>query len=86
MYVESQTITIRRLVDWDRRSVSLLRLLVEMLDYRELLGRRLYLELFLTDEERADPDRLELAHLNFDTLAGARSLSGASRTASWLSR
>src|SRR5437762_2469574 len=39
-YVTGQASAIRRLVDWDRRTISLIRLIEEMADQPEVLSRR----------------------------------------------
>lgn len=45
-YVTSQASAIRRLVDWDRRSVSLIRLIEEIADHPEVISRRRFVGLY----------------------------------------
>ena len=46
VYVTSQASAIRRLVDWDRRSISLVRLIEEIADHPEVLSRRRFVGLY----------------------------------------
>lgn len=41
-YVMGQASAIRRLVDWDGRTISLIRLIEEIADHSEVLSRRRY--------------------------------------------
>jgi AbiU2 len=45
-YVTDMTAAIRRLVDWDRRSISLVRLIEEIADHPEVISRRRFVSLY----------------------------------------
>ena len=69
-YWMEQAVVIRRLVDWDKRTISLIRLIEEMADHPEVLSRRRYVAHYKTGNHakwRADT--------HFDGLAR----SGATR-------
>ncbi len=47
LYIQSMTITMRRLVDRDRRTVSFVRLMEEIVDHPEILSRDRFVRGFL---------------------------------------
>jgi len=61
-HVNDMTLGIRRLVDWDSRSISFIRLIEEIKDHPEVLTRRRYVALYRTGLKR-------LGHRDFDRFA-----------------
>jgi len=62
-YITDMTIGVRTLVDWDRRAISLVKLMEEIVDHPKVLSRRRY-----TAKYRGHLRRF--GHLEFDRLAG----------------
>jgi hypothetical protein len=63
-YFRSQAMAIRRLVDWDPRSVSLIKLIEEIIDHPEVLTRRRFVGLYSKPLRTHD-----FAHRHFETIA-----------------
>jgi hypothetical protein len=62
-YWMGQAVAIRRLVDWDSRSISLIRLIDQISDHPEVLSRRRYVRHY------KNPRMKQMAHRHFDQMA-----------------
>jgi hypothetical protein len=60
-YWMEQAVAIRRLVDWDKRAISLIRLIEQIADHPEVLSRRRYVGHY-----KAGNLAKQFAHRHFD--------------------